>query len=151
MPWLNPRQSRPKKKGNNNMITFKVRIDDINPKHVHFRLWVGSGLRYTHASPVVETICMTLEEFQAFCIRLVAYVYIEDKKKFKSKEDKGLLKSLRLNIYDHYSPAEARPWFAQFKERLEYKLGEKVIKVGDKKVTQKVTSDGISQLTEKTK
>lgn len=94
------------------MVTFKLKIEDINVSHVHFRMWVGHGLRLTHASPVTESICMDREEFSAFAIRLVAYVYIEDHDKFIEEDTQKLLKELRLNIYDHYDPAEGRPWFS---------------------------------------
>ena len=104
------------------MVTFKLRINDINTSHVHFDMWVGHGVRYTHAKPMSGTLSMDREQFQAFAMRLIAFVYIEKDELRKDKDKVQLLRDLRLNIYDNYNPADARPWFAQFKDLLEFQI-----------------------------
>ena len=89
--------------------TFKIKITEINSKHVRFRLYSGYGLYKTHAlSQSLESdIVLEIQQFEDFVLRLVAFAYIE--RDLTDKEMTIVKKMEHIVIFNNYDPLKAEP------------------------------------------
>jgi hypothetical protein len=98
-------KKKEKKKDISKMVTFTIKINSLDEYQVNFSLLAGKGFN-TGPNEGSGLISLLYDEFTAFVIRLVAYVYCKGKLTAKEKK---LLGKIPVMIFDGPDAENSQP------------------------------------------